>query len=191
MIQPKSVNIICLGSWNKRIFTPNWVASELFNLDPDEPYNGTINPNELEFGFSYRDITLFPKDNLIEIRLDKITDETKLFSVELFTRIMKLLPHTPTKGVGVNVRYEIEENANYPILKDIKKINCSIPSFDPLQVKFGRQEEDCFLNLVVEKTDKEKIFLSFNYHYPTETDSLYKDVINKKISASQKVLSYE
>lgn len=28
-----SINIVCLGNWNRRIFTPSWVASNLFETE--------------------------------------------------------------------------------------------------------------------------------------------------------------
>ena len=70
-----SINIMCLGNWNKKIFTPSWVATNLFELKENK-IDAFFNPNEMDMGFKLEDVALFPKDTSVEIKLDEINEKS-------------------------------------------------------------------------------------------------------------------
>src|SRR6056297_3146666 len=123
-----SINIMCLGNWNKKIFTPSWVAANLFELKENK-IEAFFNPNEMDMGFKLEDVSLFPKDTSVEIKLDKINDKSIELSGKLLNRLLALLPHTPLRAIGVNVRYKFNNKEDTPIVEKINKISCKLDDF--------------------------------------------------------------
>jgi hypothetical protein len=190
MIEPKSITILCVGNWNKKIFTPNWVSSNIFHLPPDAPYEGTVNPNEYEFGYKHNNLTLIPKDTAVEIKLEKFDKETNDLASKVLIEIIELLPHTPLKGVGVNISYEVADNSNIHIVENINKIKCSLNGFLTAQLRFLKEYQDSVLNLIVENGSENKLNIIFNYHF-SNSDTIQQEIVNDKLQDSQKVLKDE
>ena len=189
MKEVASINIVCLGNWNKRIFTPNWVSANLFKLDENVQFQGVLNPEEMEFGFTNKDVLLLPKDNILEIKLDKINEESKAFGGVLLNRILTLLPHTPIKAIGVNIRYAFGKTEKYKIVETLNQINCQLNDFSTNQIKFSKNSDDCQLSIITDITEKE-YFVNFNYHYIQMSKS-NEAIINEKVADSIKVIGNE
>lgn len=98
-----SINIVCLGNWNKKIFVPAWVASNLFELDKDSSMEAFFNSNELDVGYKVNNVLVFPKDNTIEIKPDNLENSTIAVANRVLNNLISLLPHTPIKATVLNV----------------------------------------------------------------------------------------
>ncbi|OQX76809.1 MAG: hypothetical protein B6D64_09240 [Bacteroidetes bacterium 4484_276] len=184
-----SINILCPGNWNKRIFTPNWVSTNLFGLGPNIQFHGIVNTDEMEFGYTHKDVLLLPKDNVLEIKLDKINDGSKAFAGVLLKRILSLLPHTPIKAVGINISYSFIKTENYQIVEALNQINCKLSGFRTNQIKFFKNLDDCQLNIITDISDKFFI-VNFNYHY-IQINKLDENIINSRIADSKSIIENE
>lgn len=165
-----SINIICLGNWNKKIFSPTWVASNLFELKENK-IEAFFNPSELDIGFKLNDVVLFPKDASVEIKLDKISDDAIELSGKLLNKILSILPHTPIKAIGINIRYKFNKDENNDLVSKLNTVKCKIDEFETNQVKFTKKFEKFQLNLIADINPKDYL-VNFNFHYDY---SLYPD----------------
>jgi hypothetical protein len=184
---------MCLGNWNKKIFTPTWVATNLFELKENK-IEAFFNPNELEIGYKLEDVVLFPKDTSIEIKLEKINDESKKKGGQLLNKLLSLLPHTPLKAIGINVRFKFNDNEDIPIVRKINKMHCKLDDFITSQIKFSKELEKSQLNIITDLKKNEYI-INFNFHhnlrhYP-EGFAFDDRVIFNKIEIAKKIIENE
>jgi len=188
-----SINIMCLGNWNKKIFTPSWVATNLFELKENK-IEAFFNPNEMDMGFKLEDVSLFPKDTSVEIKLDKINDKSIELSGKLLNRLLALLPHTPLRAIGVNVRYKFNNKEDTPIVEKINKISCKLDDFSTNQIKFSKELDKSQLNIITDFQGTEYI-VNFNFHhnlghYPEGFD-FSDNIIFDKIQTAKKIIENE
>jgi hypothetical protein len=99
-IKSESYSLIIAGSWNRHIFTPEWVSRNIFKADQVQiefPINA-IGP----LRFEYQKVRLIPAANrLLFIALDN-QDETLKKIETMANSISDLLPHTPVTAFGIN-----------------------------------------------------------------------------------------
>jgi hypothetical protein len=188
-----SINIICLGNWNKKIFTPAWVATNLFKLKENK-IEAVFNPNELDMGFKMKDIALFPKDTSVEIKLEQINDETKILSGQLLNQLLNLLPHTPIHAIGINIRYRIKKDEELPLVKKLENIKCGLDDFNTNQIKFSKNNSEYQLNVIVDFKEFE-YFVNFNFHHDlthyADGFSFSDTIINNRIEISKNIVENE
>lgn len=188
MFEPYSINIICVGSWNKKIFTPNWVSNNLFNLPQGKEFKGIFNPEELEFGFLHQGVVVIPKDSGLEIKLEQINEKTKVYSIELLNKILTLLPQTPIKASGINIRFKIPKTSKNKLVTTLNKANCKYHDFELKQVKLVKITTDYQINIISDFLD-DKYQINFNFHYNNKI-IFDNQVINTHLEQSKKVLSH-
>ncbi|MFW6047261.1 MAG: hypothetical protein ACOCP4_05705 [Candidatus Woesearchaeota archaeon] len=188
-----SINIMCLGNWNKKIFTPSWVAANLFELKENK-IEAFFNPNEMEMGYKLEGVTIFPKDTSVELKLDEINDKSIKLSGKLLNRLLTLLPHTPLRAIGVNVRYKFDKKKDIPIVNKINRISCKFDDFATNQIKFSKELEKTELNIIIDFQGNEYI-VNFNFHhniehYPEGFD-FNDNIIFDKIGTTKKIIENE
>ncbi len=183
------INIMCVGNWNKRIFTPDWVSTHLFELGSEKEFKGIILPEQMEFGYTHNDILLLPKDNTLEIKLEKINKNSKSFSGILMERILGLLPHTPIKALGINIKYTFKKEDDYNLIKILNKMNCDLNEFKTSQIKLTKSYDDFHLNIITDIQDN-GYSVNFNFHYP-RLFKFDKDTIDFKIIETEKIITNE
>ncbi|MEA3494590.1 MAG: hypothetical protein U9R42_00985 [Bacteroidota bacterium] len=189
MKEVASINILCLGNWNKRIFTPKWVSENLFELDQDQQIHGIVNTDEMEFGYTHKDVLLLPKDNVLEIKIEKINKDSKEFSGVLLNRIINLLPHTPIKAIGINIRYSFTKDESYHLVKTLNQIKCKLNNFETNQVKFSKSNNNCKLNIITDISET-TFLVNFNFHYKS-LNEFDENIVNIKIAETKKIIGNE
>jgi hypothetical protein len=99
--------IVLAGAWNPRIFTPDWLATNVFNLanislefpiQPLAPYR-----------FHGNNVTIVPSQDRVVLAPENLRDETLVEMEHQAIRILELLPHTPLSAVGTNYRFMEDE----------------------------------------------------------------------------------
>jgi hypothetical protein len=185
-IQVSQVSTVILGSWNPRIFKPLWIKTNLFGLTDIKDLQGMVNFDEMEFGFQYHGIHLFPRTNLIEINFEGYDNEKANLASSTIIKILELLPQTPLKALGVNIRYILDKKTEIPFVKTISKINCNYLEFDLTQIKQTRSHKDYQINIISDIL-KDSIQTNFNFHYPNIAP-FSSDFIMLHYKESQKIL---
>lgn len=163
MKETYSINILCLGNWNKKVFTPEWVGNNLFELETDK-MQAFFNPNEMEIGYMNKGVTLLPKDSVLEIKLEEISKATKEYSGLLLNKILALLPHTPIRAIGFNIRFNFNTEEAYSIVQKLNSLKCNYNEFTANQVKFSKNYDRYQLNIIADMMNDE-YYVNFNFHY--------------------------
>jgi hypothetical protein len=171
-------NIVALGNWNKKIFSPQWTMVEIMGMDETDKIEGAFNYEEMELLYKVKDIRIAPKDNSLEISTDNLSAKQLVFST--FCKSIKLLPYTPIKGVGFNFVYSINPD-EVPFLKDqIKSIEFLPKDLEVSRLSYREKADEFTLNLIAEKKEKEWL-LTFNFHH-SQIIPFEEDYIDKLIS---------
>lgn len=191
MAMPITANIVCVGSWNTKIFTPEWLAGNIFQIENIE---GLLNNQEMDFAFrdKNRDITIFPKSTSLEITLAKFEESKLTDLVLILNRILSLLPHTPIKGIGFNLNYEIGEKPVPAWISTLSKKSQIIPNGIQISnFSLRKNYENYILNININEITK---VINFNFHYEIadKKTSLFKETIfSEYLSITDNILENE
>jgi len=186
-MQATQVSIIILGSWNPRIFTPAWIKTNLLGLKETAELQGLINFNDLDFAFRHDGITLVPKYSSVEITVDNFDEKSGCRAAEILIKMLELLPQTPIKAMGVNIRFEIGKKEKLGLINVLNGINGNYGDFKLNQVRQSLKKEKYFLNIVSDISDKNYI-VNFNFHY-TNITAFDLQFINEHFKETQTILS--
>ncbi len=159
------LSIVCLGSWNKKLFTPQWISQNLY----DSPHSnklieGTINPVELEFTFRLNNVSLIPKEKSIELLVHENSEDAINYANKLFVKIITLLPHTPIVGLGFNIQYAIDDSTNLPLWNYLLKLNHRFEDFMTEQVRVSRPFGHYSLRIITTFSVNPNIIFNFAYN---------------------------
>ncbi|MCK9412116.1 MAG: hypothetical protein M0Q53_07425 [Prolixibacteraceae bacterium] len=185
-MQPVQVSTVIVGSWNPRIFTPKWIKINLFGLNDGEEIQGMVNFEEMDFGFHYHGINLFPKANLVEVTFDGYDMNKAELASSIINKILELLPQTPIKALGVNIRYVLNKQDPNIFIQTINNISCSFGEFELNQIKQSQNQENYQINIISDIL-KDNIQSNFNFHY-SKIAPFEPDFINLHFEESQKIL---
>ncbi|MCF8334926.1 MAG: hypothetical protein K9I47_12305 [Bacteroidales bacterium] len=187
-MKPSLITIVCVGKWNKDIFTPDWVAENLLKKydEEKEQIQVAFNPSTFEIGYNYKDVILQIKDTVIEIRLQKINDFTKEFGVNIYSELIELLPHTPIKAIGINIKFDFD-TPKPKLLNEIQNYKYEKNDLKTERIQLVKSYSNHKLNVFVDFVDN-KYKVSFNYHFEGEPPAQDKKLLDKKIEESLKYL---
>lgn len=180
---PNQVSVIILGNWNPRIFRPFWIKTQLFGLPPENEIQGLVNFDELDFAFEHNGITLFPKYNSLEIQIIEYSQEKGLIVGELVKKILELLPQTPIKALGVNIKYNFTNEISNIVLEQLRSVNLKIKNLEVNQLKYSSVKELYVVNMICELSPS-IININFNFHYPRIIE-FTKEFINDHVSETK------
>jgi len=193
MKEAYSINILCLGNWNKKVFTPEWVGNNVFELETDK-IQAFFNPNEMEIGYTNEGVTLLPRDSVLEIKLENISKETEEYSGELLNKILALLPHTPIRAIGFNIRYNFGEEETNSIIQKLNSLKCNYNEFTANQIKFSKNFDRYQLNIIAD-IQEDGYNVNFNFHYTNkhhpEGFTFTDYVVIEKFQETQKIIENE
>lgn len=162
------LSIVCLGNWNKKLFTPQWISQNLLDSSfSNKSLEGTINPVELEFTFRLGNVSLIPKEKSIELLVHENSDEVINQANKLFAKIITLLPHTPMIGLGFNIQYSITDTSNIPLWNYLLKFNHRFDDFMTEQIRVSKPYKGYDLRIIA--TFATNPNLIFNFAYSTTT----------------------
>lgn len=98
----EGVNLVLVGSWNRNIFTPDWVAKNIFKESNEIKVEFSINYFDAPLRLSQSNIMMVTANDRITffpIKIDLQTCER----IELMVKnLCELLPHTPITAYGIN-----------------------------------------------------------------------------------------
>lgn len=128
-MNPIQISTILIGNWNPRIFTPSWIKTNLFNLSKETEIEGLVNFDDLDFAFKYNDIVIIPKFSSVEISFEKYEYNISILAANIVLKILELLPQTPIKAMGVNIRYVYSNKDEANIVQAINSIKSNFSDF--------------------------------------------------------------
>ena len=187
-MQPVQVSTVIIGSWNPRIFTPKWIKTNLLGLSDSQEVQGMVNFEEMEFGFQHQGVQLFPKANLVEVKFDGYDEKKAELASMTIIKILELLPQTPIKALGVNIRYVLNKKNAIPFVNSINQIHCKFGEFELNQIKQTSLQKNYQINIISDILEN-NIQTNFNFHY-SKIAPFEINFINKHFEESQKILKY-
>lgn len=102
-------SIVCIGHWNVRIFTPNWVYKYVFNIQNEKSMDVKLQNNSSSVQYRYDAIDFSVSDNKLELKTNS-DDKRILNEIErIFKNITILLNHTPIFAIGYNIVCDLDE----------------------------------------------------------------------------------
>lgn len=184
-----SLNIKAVGSWNPRIIQPEWLVRL---ISPEKQLNERVevlfNVTTRDLGYVIKNVTIFPRSFELEILIQEkdINLETQEFAVEIFSKIIKSLSHTPIKGIGFNVNYEFGYDEKNEITSWLNKNRIDSKNAKIEQYRFAENKKDYKLNIIIELL--EKIRVNFNFHYKINIRDFSLDLFSKLISETEEYI---
>jgi len=174
--------IVIVGHWNTSIFNPQWLANNIFN----EKQLGIEFPLEpgLPLKITGDKVLLIPRDDRVIIGATELTDAVVKRTEEIAVVLLKTLPHTPIRMVGINFGYMVK-----PISEDLrerfknpyanafadKKLNTLGKSF-----RWKCKIQDQIINIFFDDT-LDKLLIKVNYHSETKGALAAKEAIEGKV----------
>jgi hypothetical protein len=181
IIEPILINFVSIGKWNKFLFTGNWVSSNIFGQKPGEQFNALINPEDYEFVYEHKGILVTPKDSLVEIKIEKpeilsikaedLEKKIKMLN-SMATKLFFLLPHTPIRASGFNVKYHIDKNdIGSKFIQNLKE-KIKLVGLEQLEnLTLKKVKEGYVLNTILNKINNDGAFdLTLNFHYTNKAN---------------------
>jgi hypothetical protein len=99
--------LVITGAWNPAVFTPQWVAKNLFDIPEGREVTVNIaqnvDPNgNVSAATYFGDIGMSVGNRRLDLFSNSFEDTGKRALERLCLKIIDLLPHTPIDGFGVN-----------------------------------------------------------------------------------------
>lgn len=152
----KSIAIALVGAWNTKIFTPNWVMKELFDIENDGEILVRFN-NEFQPIYEHNNILIVPTDRVLEIKLNKIDDPEIQLANVIAVKLINALPFTPKLAVGFNYRFDKECDLSKVMIEDYEE------DYSVSEVKFSKEEERYVINVILNCNQINQVL--YNFHY--------------------------
>ena len=108
-LQSEKTSLVLAGAWNPAILTPQWIARNALGFAPDREFQIGMQLPILDFGqaprITFEDLAVTATPAIFTLFLDPNKPEQIQKSIEVARTIVRLLPHTPISGVGLNFVY--------------------------------------------------------------------------------------
>ena len=108
-------NIVLLGQWNVRIFTPEWTAQNLFDGQNIEA-EFLVTSGVQKLRMRSQSIKVIPQNEHLVISVLDRSEETLERAHGVAIQVLTLLEHTPVSALGINFGFR-EEDPGDPLLE--------------------------------------------------------------------------
>lgn len=161
----KSASIVCIGNWNTKIFTPQWVMSKLFAVPEGESMNMNVNKENLNLSFIWKGFSFSPTDKVVEIKTSTMDPNTLNQAEDLFARLVDYLPHTPIEAYGYNIKFDFD-NSEFAVtkLKDLYSINV-VDRYNMCTISLQAIEEQNYTKTILVEYKGDNVVVTFNLEF--------------------------
>lgn len=98
----KNASIVSIGGWNSHIFTPQWVAANVFNVSEGTSMELKLDEKQMTLSYKSGDIEFSATEIGVEFKTQKVTVENCYKLEKCYQRLVELLPYTPIRAFGYN-----------------------------------------------------------------------------------------
>src|SRR5438552_2498678 len=96
--------LVLLGQWNVRVFTPAWVATNLFNV-ANVQVELTVAPGQQSLRLRGPHVALVPLDDRLIIGCNAADIPSLEAAEQVALNVFRLLTHTPVAAFGFNLGF--------------------------------------------------------------------------------------
>ena len=171
--EPGGTNFVVNGSWNKRLFAPEWVQQ---NLNQGAPVEMQISPGnpELPYLFHLGDCRLVVSESRLVVGTASAENDQLQAACLVMVQVLSLLTHTPVVAAGFNYCYVIHSNPalvsemrSGPVQDRITNINGVNVVKGSLTVQL--RLEDVPFQFALSEAGNGESNLKFNFHRETRS----------------------
>lgn len=161
-------SIVAAGRWNPNIFTPNWVAKNLFNKQDEETIDIEVLLSPLvSLKFVSDDVKLIPELQRLVVGINKNEDTILNDAETVMIKSLNLLEHTSISAIGINFGFKEYEASDLILdLFDLKDM-FNLSEYEQTTIKSSISHSIDFdpwiLNLSIELHDG-KVNANLNFH---------------------------
>lgn len=171
--------VVIPGSWNVRIFSPEWMVKNLFENNEQIQIELNFESGIIKIRFSTDNLVLIPANDRFIIGAKNISDETLQKAEKVAQKLLDTLSHTPILGFGVNFGF-IEQNPSAELislfqLNDLLKISNlgAIVKSAEMTRKLIINEE--IINIRHTLDEESNFGIHLNFHYDFKSTELAHD----------------
>ncbi|MEP7169128.1 MAG: hypothetical protein ABI855_07120 [Bacteroidota bacterium] len=124
----------------------------------------------------------------MEVNIEKFDEKKGLKAGEIIIKIFELLPQTPVKAIGVNIRFELKADNNCELTKVLKGVTGGFRDFKLTQTKQSLTKDKYILNIITDYLD-ENFSVNFNFHYKNII-TFDPQFLNEHFKETQTIFSY-
>jgi hypothetical protein len=177
--RPEAWTVVVQGAWNLRIFSPDWVAKNVFEGKP-MTMDVAIGPFQVPVRYKSTSdgVTLTPSADRLVFGVVK-ADVTSMLAAEAGAqRVLALLKHTPIMAIGVNVGY-YEDTASEWVHKlfgmhDIDGLShagCDI-KLSNITRSVERNGDVINITIALDGEGRTEVLMNFHKETPSNEDAL-------------------
>lgn len=180
---PDEWAIVAVGSWNPRVFQPEWVTEHLSALEVPEPrWEYLLDPaGPIAFRIDVDNLIIAPARERLVIGVRSVEDDVLVRAEELMRTILQLLRHTPVTALGVNLEFQEPEPSSRLFrlfeLPDTDHLSDHRADIVRTEIRRHLQINGVTLNLIQTFTE-EATTVRFNYHHPVTSAATAADVLD-------------
>lgn len=104
---PSGHNIVLVGAWNIRIFSPEWVAMNLAKLKKEVQLEVAVGNPVAPIKLSFDSVELRVGAGRLVVAARDLTDVALLQVRDAAVSVLTMLSHTPVSAIGVNFQYRV------------------------------------------------------------------------------------
>ena len=183
-----SWTVVLAGAWNTSIFSPPWVGKHLFSGEKELGMEAGMVPNAHFFRYRAQGILVIPKDDRLIIGATAPQNEVLDQMEQAACKTLKLLPHTPLVGVGINFG-SVEESPSEELLtlfdmNDLGRL--SNTGSEVIGVELNRQlrVESDILNVKHVLRDG-VVEIHLNFHYDTDSTDKAREYLGGRVCSKR------
>lgn len=177
--EPGGWTAVLAGAWNKAIFTPSWIARQIFRQEEDIPVELAIafGVDERIMRFPSKNIALQVSDARIIVVPTDLTDESLNTVNHTVESVLQVLLHTPITAVGFNFAFttnepgeELKRALSASDAEHLQEAGLTIRETKSAKTLVGVNVSGApTLNLTLTKEhESNRYAVAFNYHYPKD-----------------------
>lgn len=103
----KVASIISVGSWNPKIFNPEWVSANVFAMPEGETMDIRLNDKQMTLTYIWKDIMFSMTDKGIELKTEKCEAQVLQLMEAIYKHLMEVLQYTPITAFGYNLNLSL------------------------------------------------------------------------------------
>lgn len=159
-----TASIVSVGSWNPRIFTPDWVSTNVFSMPEGDTMNIAINEKQMNLTYAWKGIQLWMTDRGIEIKAEAKSMDVLVQMEKIYNHLSEVLPYTPVSAIGynLNLTFTKEEFEKTIVAKVIKPSNIDIYTIN--SQTFSAFKDGAIRSFDVRTADN-AVEIKCNFHY--------------------------
>ncbi len=97
-----NASIVSIGGWNSHIFTPKWVAANVFNVSEGTSMELKLDEKQMTLSYKSGDIEFSATEIGVEFKTQNVTVENCHKLEKCYQHLVELLPYTPIRAFGYN-----------------------------------------------------------------------------------------